>query len=675
MTRAKKIFLWIAGVFAALVLVLVLTLLLFDWNTLKHPIERMASAASGREVRIEGPLQVHIWSLTPSAVINGLRIGNPPWEVQRPMVSVERVEVNLKLLPLLKGDVVVPRLALIKPDVYLHQDKAGKANWSFESKAPTNAPASKPSKIPALQDLLIENGKLELYDDMRHLKVNGTIQARDQKTQADPTPFKIQANGTINEQRFEFKVAGGPLIHLDPEHPYPFNLSIQAGDLKVQSDGRVLKPFDLGKLDFEVTVSGKDLAEGFYLTQLALPNTAPFNLHAHIARDGLRIKVTDIRGKVGESDLKGTLDIDATRKRPYMQGDLISDQLRLKDLAASLGADSKGGNSLDAKAEAATAAKTPKAAAPAPAKHLFPDAHLQVARVRAMDADVKFSAKAIDAGSLPMKKVSFHLKLDNGVLAIDPFAFDLPQGQIAGQAQIDARKDLPHVKMDVRLKDIQLGQLKPKKPDSSAPLEGVMQARFVVEGDGDSIHSLAAVANGKLTAIVPSGEITAGFAQLTSIDVAKGLGLLLAKGDQKAAVRCAVIQYSLTDGVMSTDNVTVDTQNVLITGSGGANLGPEELFLQIKGAPKKFTFTRLRTPIKIGGHLADPKFGVDIASTLKQGAVAAALGTLATPAAAILAFVDPGLAKDQNCAGMITEASGHEHDNASPVQKPKHPRP
>jgi uncharacterized protein involved in outer membrane biogenesis len=127
--------------------------------------------------------------------------------------------------------------------------------------------------------------------------------------------------------------------------------------------------------------------------------------------------------------------------------------------------------------------------------------------------------------------------------------------------------------------------------------------------------------------------------------------------------------------VMSTDNVTVDTQNVVITGSGGANLGPEELFLQIKGEPKKFTVTRLRTPIKIGGHLANPKFGIDIASTLKQGAVAAALGVVATPFASILAFVDPGLAKDQNCAGMITEASGHEHDNASAVQKPKPTKP
>jgi hypothetical protein len=40
----------------------------------------------------------------------------------------------------------------------------------------------------------------------------------------------------------------------------------------------------------------------------------------------------------------------------------------------------------------------------------------------------------------------------------------------------------------------------------------------------------------------------------------------------------------------------------------------------------------------------------------KQGAEAAALGALATPLAAILAFVDPGLAKDANCSALLEEA-------------------
>ncbi len=245
--------------------------------------------------------------------------------------------------------------------------------------------------------------------------------------------------------------------------------------------------------------------------------------------------MTDIAGKVGESDLHGKLDIDATRKRPSMTGDLVSDQLRMKDLAASLGGKTaKGGNSLDAKTEKTAAAKQqrtqPGKEAPAdPNARLFPDAHLQVDRVRAMDADVHFRAKSIEAGSVPFKQVAFRIKLDNGVLALDPFAFEMPQGRLSGDAKIDARQDVPKVHIDVRIKDIQLDQLKGKAPGAQAPLGGVMQARMVVNGTGDSVHKVMSDANGTFTLILPNGEVRSAFAELTGINVSKGLGLLLTK--------------------------------------------------------------------------------------------------------------------------------------------------
>ncbi|MBS0418623.1 MAG: AsmA family protein [Proteobacteria bacterium] len=650
---------WTGIGIGSVVLILVLVLAFMDWNWFKHPIERIVSADTGRTVTIAGNLNVHIWSWTPTVVVNGLTLGNPPWESNRPMARIERLEIHLKLLPLLKGDVILPRVALFKPDVYLHQDEAGRANWTFENKAPTKEPASKPTKLPAMRDLLIQDGKLQIVDEMRKLKVDGTIQAHEQKSQADPTPFRIEGHGTINDQPFELHVAGGPLVNLDPEHPYPYDLDITAGDIKVASKGRVLKPFDLSGMEADVALSGKDLAEGYYLTQLALPNTAPFDLRAHIARNGLRFTVTDIAGKVGESDLHGKLDIDATRKRPSMTGELVSDQLRMKDLAQSLGGKTpKGGNSLDAKAEQAAAAKqaAEPAKAPNPNALLFPDAHLQLARVRAMDADVHFRAKSIEAGTVPFKKVAFRVKLDDGVLALDPFAFEMPQGRLSGNAKIDARMDVPKVHIDARIKDIQLDQLKGKAPDAQPPLSGVMQARMVINGSGDSVHRVMSDANGTFTVILPNGEVRSAFAELTGINVAKGLGLLLTKADDKAPIRCGVAQFNIRDGIMSAQNITFDTQNVVIKGKGDIDLGPESLNLEIKGEPKKFRFTRLRSPIEVKGHLKKPSVGLNVGDTAKQGAVAAALGTLVTPLAAVLAFVDPGLAKDQNCAQMIAEA-------------------
>jgi len=242
-------------------------------------------------------------------------------------------------------------------------------------------------------------------------------------------------------------------------------------------------------------------------------------------------------------------------------------------------------------------------------------------------------------------------------LSLDPLSLEMPQGRIAGEVRIDARQDVPNVHIDLRIKDFQLNQLKGKKPDAIPALAGIMQARVEIDGHGDSMHALMSNADGKFTAVLPQGQVTSAFPELTGIDISKGLGLLITKPDEKVQIRCGVAQFDIKDGLMSADNITFDTQDVLINGTGTIKLGPEELNLEVKGEPKKIRFTRLRSPIEIRGHLASPKIGLDVGSVAKQGAVAVALGTLLTPFATILAFVDPGLAKDENCAALMADTA------------------
>lgn len=297
-----------------------------------------------------------------------------------------------------------------------------------------------------------------------------------------------------------------------------------------------------------------------------------------------------------------------------------------------------------------------KVSAPAdPNARLFPTARLQVNRVRAMDADVRFRAQSIEAGTLPLNQVSFHIQLDDGQLALDPFEFEMPQGKLGGTALIDARGKIPQTKLDIRVRDIQLDQFKGKKPGAQPPLGGVVQARAVIEGSGDSVHDLMAGANGRLSLILPHGEVNSALAELTGINVARGIGLLLKGNDEKAEIRCGVAQFDVQDGTLRANNVVFDTQDVRITGRGEIRFGPEELDLSIKGEPKELRLARLRTPVEINGHLRDPTIGVDVGKTLKQGAIATGLGAVLTPLAAIIAFIDPGLAKDENCAALLAE--------------------
>lgn len=637
---------------AALLVVLGLTFM--DWNLLKGPIERAASARFGRSVTIAGPLQVRGWSRTPTLTVNGLTVGNPPWEPDRPMLKVERVQLQLELLPLFGGHLVLRRVELDHPDIYLHQEKSGRANWSFENKAPTKQRASRPANLPAMRDLVVDSGSLVLIDELRRLKVKGTVAAAEQASGKDSKPFRIEAKGTINEKPFKLDIAGGPLQALTPDKPYPFSMAIKAGENQIQSEVKVLKPFDLAQLELDVNAQGRDLAELFYLTQITLPNSPPYKVHAHISRHGMGIGVREITASLGGSDVSGKVDIDASTKRPLVKADLISKHLLLKDFAAITG--SKAPTTALATSQPGSAAPAAKEESDTVAHLLFPTARLQVDRVRAVDADVHFRATSIESGTVPFTQVVLHVKLDDAVLTLDPLRFDMAQGRIAGKVHIDARSQPPKVQADFHAENIQLAQFKGKAANAAPPVDGLLDARAVIEGTGDSVHKVMSDASGTFSVIVPQGEVRSAFAELTGVDVAEGLGLLVKKPDDRANIRCGVAQFGVERGTAHVQNIVFDTQNVLIKGGGQVYLGSEKLDMTIQGQPKKIRVVRIRAPVQVKGQILKPSFKLETGHLLKQGAIGAALGTVLSPVAAILAFVDPGLAKDQNCAQLLAQA-------------------
>ena len=638
---------WTGIVLGVLIVVLGVTLALIDWGALRGPIARYASAKLNRPVAIQ-QLDVDIWSLTPTVTITGVTVGNPPWEKRKNMLELERARVQLKALYLLRGEIVLPLVSIDKPKFYAHRAADGHANWEFASR--TGKPkqeSAEPMDLPVIQRFMVNDGQLEIYDEIRKLRFDGKVQAKERSTHDVAKPFRMEGKGELNEKPFALQVAGGPLINLDPHEAYAFNASLQAADIKLDADAKLPKPFDMAKIIATLRLSGQDLADLYYITNLALPNTPPYKLQATVERDNTDVKLTKIAGQVGGSDLRGSIFIATGGKRPSMRGDLASDVLNFSDLAAPLGTKvSRKQGTLDDAKKPPPPASTP----------LLPDAKLQVNRVRAMDADVKYAAKAVNAGKLPLKRVSFHIQLNDGVLNIAPFAMEFPQGKMTGVARIDARKDVPQTELDMRLTDLRLDQFAAKKPDAQPPFVGVMQARAKLQGVGDSVHNVAGSSDGTITFVVPQGEVRAAFAELTGINVARGLGLLLAKDQEKADLRCGVADFKVEDGVMHAKNVVFDTEDVLITGRGEVRLKPEELDLELKGQPKEVRFMRLRTPIKVGGHLRKPSVGIDAGKTAKQTGIAAALGALVAPLAAVVAFVDPGLAEDVDCAALFAEA-------------------
>src|SRR5262249_48765071 len=118
-------------------------------------------------------------------------------------------------------------------------------------------------------------------------------------------------------------------------------------------------------------------------------------------------------------------------------------------------------------------------------------------------------------------------------------------------------------------------------------------------------------------------------------------------------------------------NLVFDTDNVLITGEGDVSLRDEQLELTLKGHPKKLRLLRLKSPVTIRGPLLRPSMGLQIdRRAVGQSGVAVALGALVTALAAVVAFVDPGLAKDADCSSLLAEAKAE----GTPVKTAEMPK-
>jgi uncharacterized protein involved in outer membrane biogenesis len=661
---------WAGIIVLAFVLLLALFLAFFDWNLLRPTLARAITAHTGRPAHIDGDLKVHVWSWNPSVEVNGLRLMNPSWVDRELMFGAKRITVVLSLGRLLRGQIVLPRVDLLEPSINLERDSKGRASWELGTKEGTPNHNTQPAKLPTVRSLTIEEGKLHVVDRIRKLSFSGSLVAAQKEGTQNDSAFKIRASGSLNAKPFKLDANGGPLLDIEPHEPYSFSAHVTAADINLETHVTALKPFDLGALDVQFVVSGDDLADVYYLTGLALPNTPKYRLAATVHRDGTQFTIDDLKGRLGTSDLSGEMQVQTAGERPKLTAKLSSATLNMADFAKVLGQRAPKPNSLSAtrgstkstagseagKADQATAAGEATATGEATAQaRLLPDADLQVSRVRGMDADVTYKAASVLVPKVPMKVMSLHLVLDDGLLRIDPLSFVLDQGKFRGTVQIDARDAVPVSDIDMRIDGIDLGQFK-SATMKKAPLEGTMLGRLKFHGSGSSVHKFASSSDGAVSVVIPHGRISDVIAELTGINVVRGLGLLLAKGQAETDIRCGIIDFKDQQGKLKTTTVYVDTTNVLVTGRGDIDLTSENLNLALQGDPKKMRMLRLRSPITLHGTLLHPAVGVKVDKLAEQAGAATALGILLTPVAAALAFIDPGLAKDKDCSTVLEQA-------------------
>jgi len=642
--RAEAISGAVAGV---LVLAVVLTLALFDWNALRGPIGRWASARYERDISIDGDLAVTLFSWTPSVAVEGLRIGGPEWADDDDTLSVARFEGSARLTRLLAGQLELTRAVVIEPEIVLIVHEDGRRSWVMDDTGP-----DEPTRLPLIERLLIRDGRVRVDERGRGLTLDAAIDARELAEGVgdgdERSGFRLEGEGALNGQPLTLRVLGQPFVQLRRDRPWRFRAELTGAGSELSADGQITRPFDLSHFTADLSLSGPDLANLYLITGVVTPNTPPYSLEGDLARDDSLWTFNDVTGQVGDSDLSGDVSVDRVDDRLRVEADLRSRSLDLDDLFAVLGAPPDP-------TETASPEQRARAGVMRAQARLLPDAPLRTERLRTMDGRLDFRADEVKRNELAVTAVSLGASLENGILGLDPIAFAFAQGELNGTARIDATGEVPQSTVDIRLAGYPLEAVIPAR-DGQPTVTGRALGRVQLQGPGASVADFAARSRGTITVVVPQGQMREAFAELLGINVGRGLRLLLSGDQRTTPIRCAVASFDVRDGVGTASTFIIDTDVVLAQGQGTLNLRNERLDIRIDGESKKPRLLRVWSPVTISGPIRSPSVGVDEAAIAGQVGLIAAIGALVAPVAGVLGLIEPGLAEDANCGALISQA-------------------
>lgn len=641
---------WLIGI-AALLVVLVLVVAFFPWDMLRGPINRYVSDQLGRRFEITQHLSVRLGRTT-TVRADGVEFANPGWAAKPYLVKAAAAEFDIKLFPLLLGKVELPRIALTAPEIGLQMEPDGRRTWAL------SRDTSDEGAIPRIDALLIDGGSVDYQAAAQGANIHVDFSLAQEA--AGQLPLSYKATGKWKNEAFSANGRTGGVLQLskDVEAPFPIEVNAVAGKTSLKAKGTIANLADLAGVDASFDLQGRNLEELYKLLGVVLPSTPPYKLRGKLAKHGKVWAASQIQGTLGSSDLSGALSFDQSASVPLLTGKVQSKLLDFADLAPVIGlAPPVGPTPVKTVAAKAEGEPVPakKTTAGAANRKVLPVATLDVTRLKAMNADVVYSAADIrHVQVLPLDKGSVHVKLTGGVLQLEPISLGIAGGTVAGSIRIDANLVPAGFSTRLDLRAVQLNQLFPAVETTKSSL-GKISGQFDLKGRGNSLAQMLGSSSGDVAVLMGKGEMSNILLEFMGLDGGEVIKFLV-RGDRNVRLRCAAAAFEVKQGLMTTKTIVLDTTDTVINGRGNINLADETLDLVLDPAPKDHSILSFRSPLKIGGTFAAPTAGPDKGALAGRAGIALALGVV-NPLLALAATIETGPGKDENCAAILKQAA------------------
>ena len=658
-SRRTKIILALVGVLVAIPAVTLAILLTYDWNKARPWLNARTSEAIGRPFDIAGDLTLS-WlrpaeKMTernrtwrdfipwPHLVANDVHVGNPIGMPASDMASVRQFSFSLDPLALLNKRIAIPLLQFQAPVVHLQRNADGKNNWTFK-KEEEQSPW-----VLDLERIVFTKGMVYYKDAIQKADVTTAVDT----IEGDPeygVGWKLR--GTYNGAPVTGSGKAGAVLSLKQQStPYPLQADFRMGATRIAFEGTLTKPTSLAALDVHLTLSGPSMARLYPLIGVLLPETPAFStsgrLIGSLGPDSSRWTYDKFNGKVGSSDLGGTLAFQTGEPRGKLSGSVRSKLLQFDDLGPLIGADSN-------------ASKTRRGVPPVqPPDKVLPVETFHTERWTAIDADVRYAAdRIVREKQLPLRKLSTHLVLKDGVITLAPLTFDMAGGTLNANIKLDGSghqgKNAIKATAKVTARRLQIKQLFPA-------IEGLQASVGQINGDaalsatGNSIATLLAASNGEIRTLINEGTVSKMLLEKMGLNIGN-IVLTTLFGDKQVRINCMATDFAVDRGIMYSRTFIVDTEEAIINVDGVISLADETLHLTINPKTKGLRIISLRAPLYVRGPFKKPAVSVDKGVLALKAGGAIALATFAAPVAALLPLVNAGPGEDSECGKLLAAA-------------------
>jgi uncharacterized protein involved in outer membrane biogenesis len=648
-----RIWLW---VLAAFVVIIALLAIFWDWDWFIPMVDARASAALGRQVTIRH-LQVGLGGTT-TVIADDVTLANPqgfPADA-KPLATIDRLLIKVNIGSYIAhGRINLPLIEVDHPVATVRQLPDGKDNYSL------SLPQSKgESKPPELGELVIKNGSASVV--MPEYKTDFDLTVATRNAPADSKLFKdgeiyVTAKGKYAGAPVTGKLTGGALLALrNTTAPYPVDLQLENGTTKASLVGTIKNPMQFAGANLKLTFAGQNMANLYALTGVPIPETPPFSLTGDLDYSGGAFRFEHFAGKVGTSDLEGTIVEAPGSPRRTITGDLVSRQVNLVDLAGFLGG--TPGSTHSPGADAATRAKIEKAKAK---PTLLPNTPIDLPKIKIADIDLRYRGEHIINKNVPLDDLVVHLIIKDGRISADPLDFAVGSGKIESNFEFTpAGKDSLHAKANIEFKQLPLSRLMAATHAFAG--SGTVGGSAYVVGTGDSLAGILGHGDGHAYLFLQhGGNLSALLVDLAGLQV--GDAVLSALGvPSKTHVECLIGDFALTQGQLETKAFLLATKAANILGAGGVDLATEKLDLKLRTEATHFSVGSLSTPIDIGGTLKDPSILPAAGPLAARAGPAVALG-LIFPPLALIPTIRLGLGDRNACADTLQSIhEGHPHN-------------